>query len=211
MKLTTTNLQLPSPRDWGNLPTPAAAAIAIFCLLSIGMLLGRVRSAQPVATVPTPALDPIIIIASPLPQGVPPTAVPPVQVAAVVEVGNVTTRAIVVYGDHDLATAIGAVEAGRTFTPVARWGAAWVQVDMSGDTGRVFVRTTDLYGMPDLVDLAPTSAPVVIERPVYVAAQPEPAQEAAPTMRELPPTMAPQQMVILDRQQWALDAQRAER
>lgn len=210
MKLTTTRLQLPSPRAWWNLPTPAAAAITIFCLLSIGMLLGHVRSAQPAAAVPTPALAPIIIIASPLPQGIPPTAIPPAAQVAAQLPGNVTVRAIGVFGSPDTASYIGAVEAGRTFAPVARYGATWTQVDMSG-SGRVFVRTSDLYGVPDLADLEPTSAPVIVERPVYVAAPLPAVATPAPEQYQAAPTTAPQQLVILDRQQWALDAQRAGR
>ena len=50
------------------------------------------------------------------------------------------------------------------------------KVDISSGTGVVFVRTSDLFNIPaDLVDLAPTPAPVVVERPVYVVNQPAPA------------------------------------
>ena len=67
----------------------------------------------------------------------------------------------------------------------------------------VWLRADQVLDLPaGLADLEPTQAPVVIERPVYIAAQPQPAQQAAPTMSE-PPTMLPQQLVILDRQAWA--------
>ena len=83
-------------------------------------------------------------------------------------------------------------------------------------SGVVFARTSDLLDLPtDLVDLAPPPAPQVI----YVAAQPAAPAEAAPTPASIyhsadspPPAEAtplPQQMVIYDREQWALDAERA--
>lgn len=185
---TTTNLGKPTrPRRWVDLSPPIAAAICIFCLLSLAAIIGRVRSAQQAAAVPTPALGPIIIIASPLPFQ-PPTAVPPAaQIAAVVP-GNVTVRAIGVFGAPDTASYIGSVEAGRTFAPVARYGSEWVQVDMSGGTGVVFMRTSDLYGVPELVDLQPTSAPIIVEQPIYVAAPMLAAPTPAPELAVATPT-----------------------
>lgn len=50
---------------------------------------------------------------------------------------------------------------------------------------------------------APTPEPIYVEVPVYIAS--EPVQEA-PAPAEVP-TLAPQQMVILDRQAWAQQAQ----
>lgn len=195
MKLTTTNLRLPTPRRWFELQPPIAATICIFCLLAIAAIVGRVRSAPSAAVVPTPALPAaIIIIASPLPH-VPPTAVPPAaQVAALQPAGNVTQRAIGVFGAPDTASYIGSVEAGRTFSPVARYGAEWTQVDMDG-SGRVFVRTSDLYGVPEgLVDLEPAPAPIVIDRPVYLAGQPAavaPVEQAVSTPEPYQATGAP--------------------
>lgn len=213
----TINLKLPSPRAWYELSTPVCAALCIFLLLLIGLIVGRVRSMPSTQAQPTPA---IIIIASPLPQGIPPTAVP-AAVVAIGPIGPVTKRAIVVYGDHDLRTAIGAVEAGRAFTPLSRWGADWTQVDMAGGTGVVYVKTTDLYDLPELVDLQPPAQPVVIDRPVYIAVQqpaPQPAyqvtneqsapDQAAPTPAPeiIAPTLMPQQAAIYDRQVWAQQA-----
>jgi hypothetical protein len=51
--------------------------------------------------------------------------------------------------------------------------------------------------------------PVYVEQPAYAA--PTPAPELYAVASEPLPTMPPQQMVILDRQQWALDAQQAGR
>jgi hypothetical protein len=210
---TTTNLTKPtSPRRWIDLSPPVAAAICIFCLLGIAAIIGRMRSAPAVAVQPTPAL-PIILIATQVAVA-PPTAVPAVQIAAALP-ANVTKRAIVVYGAPDLASAIGAVEAGRPYQLLARWGVDWLQVDISG-SGIVYARTADLLDLPaDLVDLAPTAAPVIVERPIYVAAPmpaaPTPAPDLYQTTQPVAPTLAPQELVILDRQQWALDAQRAGR
>lgn len=200
--------KLTSPRAWYDISPPVAATICIFALLLIGLIVGKIRSAPSVAAQPTPAL--MILIAT-QPAMVPPTAAPVQHLAAVVP-ENVTQRAIGVFGAPDTASYIGSVERGRAFSPVARYGADWTQVDLDG-SGRVFVRTSDLYGVPELVDLKPTSAPVIVERPIYIAApmpavatpEPEQYQVAA----EQPQT--PQQLVILDRQQWAMDAQRAER
>jgi hypothetical protein len=109
---------------------------------------------------PTPALA--IVIATPAPSPAP----TPTAVVAAVQPGNVTTRAIVVYGDHELATAIGAVEAGGAFVPLARYGSEWTQVDMAGGTGIVYARTADLYGIPELVDSEPPPQPQVVYQPV---------------------------------------------
>lgn len=176
----TTNLNLPRAR-WYDLPVPAAAALVIFFLLLIGLIVGRVRSTPSVAAVPTPGL--IIMIATQAAAAVVPTAAP-VLVAAVMP-ENVTQRAIGVFGAPDTASYIGSVEAGRAFSPVARYGADWTQVDMGG-SGRVFVRTSDLYGVPELVDIAPTEAPMVVvvnvpqsaPAPAYAAPTPAPEQYA---------------------------------
>lgn len=199
---TTTRLRL-HLRDWLRVwlaqrdPLAIGALLAVLPLLLFAIFTSSWRGRAPaVASVPTPALAPIIILATPRAAPVPTLA--PVQAAAMVP-ANTTRRAIVVYGAADLATAIGAVEPGRTYQVLARNGADWLQVDISGGTGIVFVRTADLFDIPaDLADLAPPPAPAV----VYVAVQ------AAATPAPPPPTVAPQQLVILDRQQWAVDAQR---
>ena len=107
MKLTTTNLRLPRAR-WIELSPPVAATICIFLLLLIGLIVGRVRSTPSVAAVPTPALDAIIIIASPLP------VVPPTAAAAVAALPpNALRRAVVAY-DAPGGNVLGAIEQGRT-------------------------------------------------------------------------------------------------
>ena len=183
---------------------PPALVVAALVFLIAGGISGMSRlRLSPTVVAPTASLPaPIIIIASPLPQ-IPPTAAP-IQVAAV-GIANVTRRAIVVYGDHDLATAIGAVEAGRAYQVLARWGADWLRLDVSG-SGVVYARTSDVLDIPaDLVDLAPPPAPqvVYVSAPAAAYAAPTPAPEVTA------PTLAPQQMVLLDRQQWAQQAQAA--
>jgi len=171
---TKTTMHLGRAASWlDRQQIPPALVVAALVFLVAGGIsgIGRLRSNTSAAAVPTPGL--VILIATQR-AIVPPTAVPPVQVAAAPS-ANMTRRAIVVYGDHDLATAIGAVEAGRAFTPLDRYGAEWMRVNMSG-TGLVYVRTADLYDMPaDLVDLAPAPAPAV----VYVSAPAEGALAVA--------------------------------
>lgn len=166
----------PARRHWYDLPVPLAAAILIVCLLGIAMLSARVRSGHQASAVPTPGL--VILIATAQSITVP-TAVPQVQQAAVVH-ENVTQRPIGVFGGPDPATYIGSVEQGRSFVPIGRYGSEWIQVDMSG-SGRVFVRSSDLYGVPELVDLKPAPAPIVVNQPIYVSvpsyAVPTPAPE----------------------------------
>jgi len=62
---------------------------------------------------------------------------------------------------------LGALEAGRAYQPLARWGVDFVLVDVAG-SGPVWV-ALEAVGLPAgavLVDVAPTPAPVVIYVPV---------------------------------------------
>jgi hypothetical protein len=203
MRLTTTNLQLPSVRAWWNLPTPIAATICIFALLMIAALIGRLQQAPIAAAVPTPALDPIIIIASPLPV-VPPTAIPPAaQVAALTP--NALRRAVVAY-DAPAGNVLGAIEQGRVYSVLARWGSDWLQADVQ-DSGVVWLKADQVLDLPaGLADLEPTQAPVIVERPIYVAAQPAAIATPKPhyEVTSAAPTLVPQQAAIYDRQVWAM-------
>jgi hypothetical protein len=69
---------------------------------------------------------PIVIIASPLPVQ-PPTAVP-LQVAAVLP--NTLRRAAVAY-DAPAGNVLGAIEQGRVYQVLARFGADWLQLMLS--------------------------------------------------------------------------------
>lgn len=188
----TTNVVLSRAARWfDQLPLPPALIVAILVLLVAAGISGvnRIISHQGAATVPTPALAPIIIIASPLPQ-VPPTAVPVAMVAAQLP-AHVTQRAIVVYGAPDLSTAIGAVEQGRPYQLLARWGAEWLKLDMAG-SGIVYVRTSDVLNLPaDLVDLAPPPAPQVVYVPAPAPLAGPPAAVPTPTPADYKVTNQP--------------------
>jgi hypothetical protein len=197
----TTNLSLPRAR-WIELSPPVAATICVFALLLIGLIVGRLQQTPAAAAVPTPALDAIIIIASPLPV-VPPTAVPPAaQVAAMPP--NALRRAVVAY-DAPNGSAIGAIESGRTYSVVARWGSDWLQADVAG-SGVVWLKADQVLDLPaGLADLEPAPQPQVI----YVAAQPAPAVATPEPHYEVTnaaPTLVPQQAAIYDRQVWAQQA-----
>jgi hypothetical protein len=207
MRLTTTRLTLPSPRALWNLPVPVATTMIIFCLMAIAGLVGRIKETPSAAVaIPTPAL-PVIIIATSAPA---PTAAPVQQVAAVLP--NALRGAVVAY-DSPNGSVLGAIEAGRPYQLLARYGAEWLQADVAG-SGVVWLKADQVLNLPEgLADLQPPPAPVVVERPIYIAAQ-QPAHAAAPTVSEPsepPPTVAPQMQAVWDRQQWALDAQRAGR
>jgi hypothetical protein len=198
----TTNLTRTPRARWYDISPPIAAALVIFFLLLIGLIAGKIRSTPSVLLQPTPALAPIIIIASPIAQ-IPPTAIPPAAVVAAFP-PNALRRAVVAY-DAPAGNVLGAIEQGRVYAVLARFGSDWLQADVSG-SGVVWLKADQVLDLPaGLADLQPTSAPVVIERPVYVAAPmpavatPEPAPQAAPTL-------VPQQAAIYDRQMWAQQA-----
>lgn len=202
MKLTTTRLQLPSPRAWWNLSTPVAATICCFVLLAIAGIVGQLRSAQQAAAVPTPALNRIIVIATAAPAPTPAPQLARYQPPA-------AAVPYVVGFDSPNGHALGAIPAPAAGAIVARFGDAWLETTHDG--APIWVRASEL-GM-GLADIAPTAAPEapVVERPVYVVSAPAAPAEAAPTPVPAVPTLAPQQLVILDREQWALQAQRAGR
>jgi hypothetical protein len=202
---TTTNLRTPTtPRArLDGLPLPVATCVVIFCLLSIAGLVGKVRSEHATVVQPTPGL--IILIATQAAVVVPTAA--PIQVAAVAP--NTLRRAVVAY-DSPNGNVIGAIEQGRAYTVLARFGSDWLQADVVG-SGAVWLKADQVLDLPaDLVDLAPTAAPVIVYQPVYqpAYAAPTPAPEQYQITNEAP-TPAPQQVVLYDREQWAMDAQRA--
>ena len=137
-----------------------ALALVILLASARSWLLGT--PAAPKA-IPTPALA--IIIATPPPA--PPTSVPVQQVAAVLP--NTLRGAVVAYDAPD-GTVLGAIEQGRTYQLLARFGAEWLQADVQG-SGVVWLRTDQVLDLPaGLADLEPPPAPVVIERAIYVSA-----------------------------------------
>lgn len=135
------------------------AALLLGALLAL--LVGS-QQAQPQAATPQPTFVPTTI----------PTSAP---VPTAVQVG--LRQATVVYDAPD-GRVLGAVEAGRVFTPTARYGASWVQIEAVG-SGLVWLEASDpALGSRDMTALrdltpptpVPTSVPVVYQvQPVYSA------------------------------------------
>jgi len=200
---TTVHLSLPQAARWlDRMAIPPALLVALAVLIVAAALSGVswLRTAQHLAAVPTPSL-PVIVIA---------TARPQVAAAAVVQVVAPPPQVRYVVGfDRPNGTALGAIVAPDASTIVARFGDAWLQTTHDG--APIWVRASEL-GM-GLADVAPTAtpAPLVVERPIYVVSEPQVPAEAVATPSLAVPTLAPQQLVLLDRGQWAVDAQRAKR
>lgn len=202
--MTTTNLRTSARRaaSWLDrlfLPPALIVAVLVFIVAGAVSAIGQLRSGAVAAAVPTPAL-PIILIATSQPT-TPPTAAA-LQVAAVLP--HALTRAVVAY-DSPNGAAIGAIEQGRAYTVLARYGADWLQAEVSG-SGAVWLRADQVLDLPPgLVDLAPTPAPQLVYVAAPALAAPTAPAPQAPT-EETAPTLAPEQLVILDRQRWAEQA-----
>src|SRR5205823_2105642 len=108
-------------------------AICVVALSGVLAAIGRIQSMPTVAAVPTQALPaPIIIIASPQMDGPRPTPAPtPAAVVAAVVPENALRRAVVAW-DSPNGSVIGAIEQGRAYTVLAKWGSDWLQADVSG-------------------------------------------------------------------------------
>lgn len=172
----TTNLNKPTnpARHWFDLPVPAAAGIIIFALYLIVGLVWQLRIAPSAVAVPTPGL--IILIATQA--AVVPAPAPTAAAVVAVAPANGLKRAVVAYSQPDASTAIGAIEAGRVYQIVARYGASWLQADVDG-SGTVWLRADQVLDLPaGLADLQPTPAPIVVNQPVIVY---QPVELAAPT------------------------------
>lgn len=124
----------------------------------------------------TTAPDPIVLIATPTPS-LPRLPAP----AAPAPAGPTLPRATVAYAAPGGAV-LGGLEPGRAYAVLARYGAAWLQIDAG--SGPVWVAASDAGLTVDaaLADLAPPPAPqvVVVERPapapqVVSVQQPAPA------------------------------------
>jgi hypothetical protein len=178
LKLTTTNLRLPSPRRWCDLPVPVTASICIFAILALTTLVGKLHTAPTIAAVPTPALPaPIFIIATSMP--LPTAARAPAAVVAAAP-PNTLRRAVVAY-DSPNGNSIGGIEPGRAYTVLARFGAEWLQADVTG-SGVVWLKADQVLDLPaDLVDLQPAPAPQIVYHVVNQPAAAEPAAAAAAT------------------------------
>jgi hypothetical protein len=199
---TTTRLRLTLVERWQlHARRYHSAAIGIACIVVLLLARQMLNGAAPATAVPpTPGL--VILIAT-SPAVVPPTAVP-----AAAQVAAVLPRFVVCYDQPISGAVLGPIPAPDASAVVARYGAAWVMTPWNG--GYCWLRAADV-GLPNVADLEPAPQPQIVERPIYVSA-PEMAvamPEIYAVTSEPPavPTLAPQQMVILDRQRWALDAQ----
>jgi hypothetical protein len=180
---TTTNLNkpiTPYTASWLDQLPPALIVAVLVLIAAAGIVtISRLHLAPTMVPAPTPGL--IILIAT-APAMVVPTALPPAaQVAAVVP--NALRRAVVAY-DAPAGNVIGAIEQGRAYRMVARFGADWLQADVTG-SGLVWLRADQVLDLPaDLVDLAPAPQPQVIYQQVY-ANQPAPVPTYAALVVEL--------------------------
>lgn len=172
----TTNLKTVA-RRWHELPVPVAITICVFCLITIAALLGKIHTSQQAAAVPTPALDPIIIIATPRTDPLPtPAAVVAVELP----------RFVVCYDQPLNGAVLGPIPAPDASAVVARYGVAWVMTPWNG--GYCWLHAADV-GLPDVADLAPV--PQVQPQVVYVASQPQAPDEPTSAPQEAQPAAAP--------------------
>jgi len=238
---TTVHLKLPSPRAWYDLSTPVCAALMIFLILLVGLVIGRLRSVHAVDTAQPVAY---VFIATPIPT-VPTLA--PLQVAAAAP----AAAHYVVGFDSPNGRALGAIPEPVLSAITGRYGDDWLSTTHDG--APIWVRAGDLGAR--LANVAPAPAPAVI----YIASQEAPQQPvatepaAADDFYTTPPHVDPafqrgligsdpnalacggsvfcggltnaqaqaaldapapaeqplQQLVILDRQAWAIQAQAA--
>lgn len=164
--------------DQNVLPLPAAIAAGVFLMFALVGALGRISSHQaPARAIPTPAL-PIIMIATAQPAPAPIVPSP----AAVVNVvtGPTLPRAVIAWSAPEGGEPIGALDAGRPYQVLARWGSEWIQADVAG-SGAVWIKTNELLDTSAVIDLQPPPTPVP---PPPAPPAPAPVvviQQAAPT------------------------------
>lgn len=166
-----------SPTAHPPLPRQQVLLFGAVTALLFGVLLSLlVGSQEAPQTVATPQLT------------VAPTIRSTVQPAPTAHIG--LRQATVAY-DAPGGRVLGGVEAGRVFTPTARYGAGWVQVEAVG-SGRVWLPASDpALGTPDLStlrDLTPPT-PIPTSAPVYQPAHQAQVPIAAPA--EVQATVAP--------------------
>ena len=155
----------PTRRDlivWG-------VAIGLICLVA-GTLLARLGSPTPSTAVQSPTL---VVV---------PTSAPTIAPTAAV----LLDRAIVAYAAPG-GDILGAVDAGRVYTAIGRYGTSWAQLDI-GERAPVWVRLGDMPGLTvaGLPDLAPkpTAIPVPVVVPVVpIGVPPAACSETSATYR----------------------------
>jgi hypothetical protein len=130
-----------------TLPIPIVITALVVIVSASLAVLGQPRAAT---LQPRIAPEPVIIIATAKP------GQPVIQAAA----GNTTRTAMVAYASPG-GIVLGAIEAGRPYRLLARYGADWLQIDADG-SGQVWVKAPTLLGLPDVADIQPTATPEVI-------------------------------------------------
>jgi hypothetical protein len=184
---TTTHLNLSRASAWlDRLPIPPALIVACLIFIVAGAItaVGRLGRPPAAAAVPTPVL-PIIIVAT-APAVVVPTPAA-AQVTAVLP--NTLRRAVVAY-DSPNGNALGAIEQGRAYAVLARYGADWLQADVRG-SGVVWLQTADVFDLPsDLADLAPLPTPQIVTVPISPILVRVPAEQTYQVTNEPPPPPA---------------------
>jgi hypothetical protein len=127
----------------------AAGIVALFAVLYMVQRVPATQPANTPAAAPTnaPAATSAAIASNP------PAASP-------LPVGGLQ-RAVVAYAAPDGAV-IGPIEAGRAYTPTARLGLEWTQIDATG-SGKVWIAARELQPDPALADLTP---PTPIPQPI---------------------------------------------
>jgi hypothetical protein len=153
---------------------PAIVVFAVLLIAAGVVSLGRTLSARQ-------EQRPVILVATATPSlQLLPTAVPS---------GPVLPRAAVAYAAPG-GLVLGALDQGRAYVPLARYGGAWLHIDAG--SGPVWVLASEA-GLPvdaALADLEPTQPPQIVvvrevrQETVYIA---EPASPAAPAEPYQPP------------------------
>jgi hypothetical protein len=169
MHATTTNLLAAGRRHLRPLADVHVRRAAAIALLPLALaLLGALASARPASpVVPLPTPPPIIILASPTMAG---------PAVAVSHPRSGLPRAVVAYDAPD-GRALGAIDAGRPYTPTVRSGLEWLQID-------AWVRIADLFdGLASLPDVAtPIPIPAIVEAAPIPLEQPVLSEQPRPTV-----------------------------
>lgn len=173
---------LPSAPATPAQPAPVAtrAQLAGAVVACIAVLLTALYMTRSVPSAPPAAVPGTAPAAAPTAMSVPEAAAVAPQSAALPILA--LTRPVGAFAAPDGAY-LGTIEAGRAYTPTARLGLAWTQIEAAG-SGRVWIAARELQPDLSLADLAPpTPVPTSVPAPapaqrvvVYEPAAPAPTQ-----------------------------------
>jgi hypothetical protein len=154
----------------------AVAALLVIALLA--MMTYQLNTSRPVQVAPTAGATEAAAV----------NAFTPAQEQQLAEEPTAAPLTFSVY-DAPNGAIIGPVEQDRLITPVAHYGAGWVQVDVQG-SGRVWLRTADAPGIAIVgPDLQPK--PAAPAQTGQGDTWTPPAQEEQPAEEQPAPTAAP--------------------